>query len=200
MEMNRSRLTEQEVVKMFININLNFLKVFAITALVLSLITVPAAQGFSVPSAIASSAVQTQANASTVVFTYDASVKQYEHHIEGKALAGSKLRVVYDAGRKNMLFKSSDTIYMRYSYDFWKSCQDVKLTKNSKGQYVGLVNLPSEVTTMQSAFFAAYPYDNNRSWGFIWDSNYGKNFSVNIISKKEIEQKEKYDMICQNTK
>jgi len=188
---------------MFININLKFLKVIAVTALVFSLTAIPAASKFSSSNAIAAQAVstaQTQSNAATVMFTYDAGVKQYEHHIEGKALAGSKLRVVYDAGRKTVIFKGCDTIYMRYSYDFWKSCQDVKLTKNSKGQYVGLVALPPDVTTMQSAFFAAYPYDNYRSWGFIWDSNYGRNFSVNIISKKEIEQKEKYDMICQNTK
>ena len=179
---------------MFININLNFLKVIAMAALVLSLAAGPVA------SAFAASSNQSGSNAASVIFTYNASVKQYEHHIEGKALAGSKLRVVYDTGRKNVIFKDSETIYMRYSYDFWKSCQDVKLTKNSKGQYVGLVTLPADVNTMQSAFFAAYPYDNYRSWGFIWDSNYGKNFSVNIISKKEIEQKEKYDMICQNTK
>ncbi|HNY11011.1 MAG TPA: carbohydrate-binding protein [Candidatus Wallbacteria bacterium] len=177
---------------MLININLNFLKVIVSTVLVLSFVAGPAASAFAASS--------NQTNAASVVFTYNASVKQYEHHIEGKALAGSKLRVVYDTCRKNILFKNSDTIYMRYSYDFWKSCQDVKLTKNSKGQYVGLVTLPPDVTTMQSAFFAAYPYDNYRSWGFIWDSNYGKNFSVNIISKKEIEQKEKFDMLCQNTK
>lgn len=185
---------------MFININLNLLKFAVLTALVFGFVTVSTSSPFSTSPAFAASAEQAKKNAATVLFTYDAGVKRYEHRIEGKALAGSNLRVVYDTGRKNILFKNSDEIYMRYSYDFWKSCQDVKLTKNAKGQYVGLVTLPPEVTTMQSAFFAAYPYDNYRSWGFIWDSNYGKNFSVNIISKKEIEQMEKFDMICQNTK
>jgi len=129
-------------------------------------------------------------------FTYSGENQKYSHFTaEGSLVAGRNARIVYDVKRKDVLFKNNSAVYMRYSFDFWQSCQDVELKRSVSGGLEAVIKLPANVSTIQIAFFAAYPYDNYRAWGFIWDSNYGKNFSANIISVKELEDKKKFESL-----
>lgn len=146
-------------------------------------------------SSAAAEAVDKIKNGSpTLYFTYNGDSQKYTHFtVEGSLIAGSKARIVYDAKRKDVLFKNNSAVYMRYSFDFWQSCQDVELKHSASGELTAVIKLPANASTIQIAFFAAYPYDNYRAWAFIWDSNYGKNFSANLISAKELENKKKFE-------
>jgi|GEM_PF-5547706 len=155
---------------------------------------------FYVKSASAETINKLKSATPTVYFTYDGESKKYIHYaIDGSLVSGAKARVVYDLKRKNILFKNNNSVYLRYSFDFWKTCQDVELKSSSTGELCAIIKIPENATTMQTAFFATYPYDNYKSWGFLWDSNYGENFKVNLISKKELAQKEKFEALNAQT-
>lgn len=134
-------------------------------------------------------------NIPTIIFMYDEKTDTYQHITNDLIIAGKKVKIIYDLSRKEVLFKYSSVIYMRYSFDFWKTCQDSELKFDKNGKLSTIISVPEYATTLQIAFFATYPYDNYKYWGYIWDSNYGNNFTINIVTKKEIKQKEKFDLI-----
>lgn len=132
----------------------------------------------------------------TLYFTYNGGTEKYKHFVtDGSLIAGRSAKVVYDTRRKDVLFKNNCTVYMRYSYDFWQSCQDIELKPTAAGELCATFKIPANATTIQIAFFAAYPYDDYKSWGYIWDSNYGKNFTVKLATKKDLEDKEKFERL-----
>ncbi len=127
-------------------------------------------------------------------FTYNDEDNKYKHFTaDSELIAGRKAKIVYDVKRKSVLFNNNSTVYMRYSYDFWQSCQDIELKADASGALTAIIKVPASVSTIQVAFFAAYPYNDYKSWGYIWDSNYGKNFTIKLITQKELDAKRKFD-------
>lgn len=148
------------------------------------------------PAAACEAVNKIKNTAATLYFTYCAEEKRYKHFvINGSLIAGKKARIVYDNKRKEVLFDNNSSVYMRYSYDFWQSCSDIELKSTPAGELAAVIKIPAGASTIQIAFFAAYPYDNYKSWGYIWDSNYGKNFTVKLLAKKELEDKVKFDTL-----
>lgn len=133
----------------------------------------------------------------TFKFTYNQQVQRYVSTVDECVYAGGKLRIVYENARKDVLFKNSPRVYARYSFDGWQTCQDSQMSMNENGELSTIIDVNKNAANIQVAFFATYPYDNYRSWGFIWDSDYGKNFRIEVITKKEIEQKNKFDELMQ---
>lgn len=154
------------------------------------------ALALGVSSAAAETKDKIQKSIPTLYFTYNGESQKYQHFVtDGSLVSGGGAKVVYDTKRKDVLFKNNGTVYMRYSFDFWQTCQDVELKPDSKGVLSARFQIPASATTIQIAFFAAYPYNDYRSWGFIWDSNYGRNFTVNLVTGKDLEQKEKFERL-----
>jgi hypothetical protein len=151
---------------------------------------------FRAPAAASEAVKKIKNTTATLYFTYSGEEKKYKHFIiDGSLIAGKKARIVYDNKRKEVLFDNNCSVYMRYSYDFWQSCSDVELKPTAAGELGAVIKIPEGASAIQVAFFAAYPYDNYKSWGYIWDSNYGKNFTVKLITKKELEDKVKFDAL-----
>ena len=175
---------------MFSYINYNTLNALLAMMVIFNLVAL------RVPAAASEAVNKIKNTTATLYFTYSGEEKKYKHFvIDGSLIAGKKARIVYGNERKEILFNNNCSVYMRYSYDFWQSCSDVELKPTVTGELSAVIKIPDNASTVQVAFFAAYPYDNYKSWGFIWDSNYGKNFTVKLITKKELEDKKKFDAL-----
>ena len=175
---------------MFGYINYSTLKALLALMVIFNAIAIQAS------SAAAETVSKLKSATPTLYFTYNGENEKYKHFVgDGSLIAGSSARIVYANRRKDVLFKNNCTVYMRYSYDFWQSCQDVELKTTATGELGAAIKIPANASTIQIAFFAAYPYDDYKSWGFIWDSNYGKNFTVKLVSKKDLEDKEKFERL-----
>lgn len=155
---------------------------------------------FRVSYAIAAAAEELRSKMAEIHFSYDVNTKGYFFSVIGEPAAGGQVRIVYEAPRREAIFKNSETVYMRYSFDFWRTCSDVQLKKDKKGNMSAVVRMDENASTIQTAFFAAYSqgdYSKNdyKPWGWIWDSDFGKNFGVKIVSKKDIAQLEKFEKL-----
>jgi hypothetical protein len=175
---------------MFSYINYSTLKAL------LALIVIFNAIAIHASSAAAETINKLKSATPTLCFSYSGENEKFKHFvIDGSLISGRSAKVVYDTRRKDVLFKNNCTVYMRYSFDFWQSCQDVELKTTATGELGASFKIPANASTIQIAFFAAYPYDDYKSWGYIWDSNYGKNFTVKLLSKKDLEEKEKFERL-----
>ena len=182
------------MIKMFNYVNYN-----AIVA-ALSILVFINGMFFRVSDAIAAAADEVRAKMAEIHFCYDVNSKAYSFHTIGEPVAGSQVKVVYEAARREAIFKNSETVYMRYSYDFWKTCSDVQLKKDKKGNMSAVVTMPENASTLQTAFFAAYSqgdYSKNdyKPWGWIWDSDFGRNFGFNLVTRKDLAQLEMFEKL-----
>lgn len=134
----------------------------------------------------------------TLEFRYDANAAAYTQRVSRTPVAGGRLAVVYSGERRDVLFKYNDRLWMRYSFDGWRSCHDVLLAFDAKcGSFHGTIDLPPHAGHVSLAFFSTFSdrKDDGITWHFLWDSAYGRNFDVKVLGRREMAERRKVDLL-----
>jgi hypothetical protein len=139
------------------------------------------------------------ANATNIEFKYDEKTGVFDQTVTGTPMTGGAMNIYYRSTRKDVIFKHQDRLWMRYSFDGWKTCTDTQFFFNARiGEFVGNINVPMGVAEVSMAFFSTYEFAGG--YHKIWDSKYGKNFTLPIVDSRDREAREKFETLQQMEK
>lgn len=108
--------------------------------------------------------------------------------VSGTAIAGGEIKVVYKKARKDAVMKTPGrTVGMRYSTDFGGTFKDIYANADSCGDYEFVLRSGVNDRQLQVAFFTCDRYGH-----IYWDSNFGANYSINVVTASELVKRDRF--------